>query len=66
MIWDGGMVSIMIIKFICWVWGHSSMLKMFTGDTMISTSRLTGGDEKVMLYKWVKQKNCIRCGKEIG
>lgn len=39
----------MIKRFICWLWGHKTMLKAFTNDTF---------------YKWEKQRFCIRCGKE--
>ncbi len=49
-------------KFLCWLLGHKVMIKAFTGNTLPYKNYL-GMELKTNLYKWEKQKHCLRCGK---
>ena len=49
----------MLKKFICWWLGHKTMVKAFTGN-VITTN---GIDDR--LYKWQREKYCVRCGVEV-
>ena len=46
-------------KFLCWSLGHKTMVKGFTGQTLPHN----GVEDK--LYKWQREKYCIRCGEEV-
>lgn len=50
----------MWIKFKCWWFGHKTMVKAFTGNILKDG---TGLD--ILLYKWQREKYCIRCGVEV-
>lgn len=45
----------MIIRFVCWLFGHHTMLKACTGNEI----------DGFILYKWERHRYCVRCGKEV-
>jgi len=53
----------MLKKFICWLWGHKTVLKSFTGNT-IQARGVLGNDFTISLYDWRRMEFCIRCGKK--
>ena len=55
----------MWIKFLCWAYGHNIMLKAMTGRVIKVIEKDDTYAHDVPLYKWEKQKNCVRCGKEV-
>ena len=55
----------MLKKLWCYLWGHVSVVKAYTGSTVVITDRLSGNAIVVPTYKWEKQKYCVRCGKEV-
>lgn len=52
----------MMMRFLCWFWGHKVMLKAFTGHTVTLTHPLNMYPSDVPTYKWERQPYCIRCG----
>lgn len=53
----------MILKLICFLWGHQIREKLFTGQTF------DAGDfygRQGMYYVWRFNEICPRCGKRIG
>ena len=50
-------------RLICWLWGHDTVRKAYTGQ-MLDTVGQLGNRYTVSLYKWEKSKFCLRCGKE--
>ncbi len=48
----------MIKKFWCFLWGHKTVVKAYTGETMLTKGRCVG------LYRWKRMKFCARCGKD--
>ena len=55
----------MLKRIWCFLWGHKTLLKAFTGHAVEVTDSLTGGMRRVPTYVWEKQKYCVRCGKEV-
>jgi hypothetical protein len=55
----------MIKKLICILWGHSTIHKAITGETVIRTNSLTANDETVPLYALVRVPFCSRCGEKV-
>ncbi len=49
----------MWMRYLCWVLGHKTMLKAFTGNVLVNN----GVEDK--LFKWERSKYCIRCGVEV-
>ena len=47
----------MIIRFICWFWGHKTVMKVVTGQ------KLTVNGSEEALYKLERQVYCVRCGR---
>ena len=54
----------MIKKLLCWLWGHKTVVKAYTGETMIADGAFDR-DVKHPLYRWERSKFCTRCGKSI-
>lgn len=54
----------MIKRFLCWLWGHEVLAKAYTGETFAATNYM-GDEHRVSLYRWERQKWCLRCGKEV-
>ena len=52
----------MLKYFWCWFWGCKTVMKAYTGETMVQSNGL-GMEVTVAMYKWQKQPFCIRCGK---
>jgi hypothetical protein len=55
----------MIKKLICWLWGHKTTHKAYTGETYHSVS-LAGNQHTVSLYRWARTDFCTRCGKKVA
>lgn len=53
----------MLIKFLCWLFGHKVMAKAYTGETM-ETWNTRKGITTSSMYVWERQDYCIRCGKK--
>jgi len=51
----------MIKKFLCRLWGHKTVHKAFTGET-IDCIGVLGNVYTQSLYKFQKTDYCIRCG----
>ena len=51
----------MIQKFLCWFFGHKTVLKAYTGQTLTADTTFEK-DVKHPLYKYERSKFCIRCG----
>lgn len=54
----------MIKKLLCLVWGHETVVKAFTGQTY-QTASYIGNPLSVSLYKWERQRFCLRCGNDV-
>ena len=54
----------MLKRLICYWWGHKVVIKAYTGEKIRVFDKFTGQETDVMLYRWEKQKHCVRCGKE--
>jgi len=52
----------MIQKFLCWLFGHKTVVKAYTGQTLVADSHFER-DFKHLLYRWERSKFCLRCGK---
>ncbi len=54
----------MLQKLLCRVWGHKTMLKGYTGQTIV----IDGVFDRNLthpLYRWERQRYCIRCGVKV-
>lgn len=54
----------MIKALICLVWGHKTVVKAYTGETY-ETCSYGGNPLSVSLYKWERQRFCLRCGDDV-
>lgn len=54
----------MIKKLICWLWGHKTVVKAYTGKTY-QTASCAGNPLSVSLYKWERTRFCLRCGDDV-
>ena len=52
----------MIKHLICWLWGHKTVHKAYTGETMPHHDMLLNQVIQAPLYKWERTKFCTRCG----
>jgi len=52
----------MIQKLLCWLFGHKTVVKAYTGQTLVADSHFER-DFKHLLYRWERSKFCLRCGK---
>lgn len=52
----------MVKKLICLIWGHKTVHKAYTGETLPVTGKL-GNAYKVALYRYERTSYCTRCGK---
>lgn len=57
-------VKTMIIKLICWLWGHKTMLKATTG-TFQTVNQVTGYPQTGHYYRWQRNEFCVRCGTKV-
>ncbi len=55
----------MIIKLICWLWGHKTILKAATGETFQTINQATGLPQTGHYYVLERKDFCVRCGKKI-
>ena len=55
----------MLKKLICWLWGHKTVHKVVTGNTMEVTEPMTGLLKTVVLCKWERTPFCTRCGRTV-
>ena len=55
----------MIIKLICWLWGHKVVHKAFTGNSIKGTNLLIDREVHIPCYKFQKSDFCTRCGKAV-
>ncbi len=55
----------MLKELICLLWGHKTVHKAFTGNTLTYTDRLTGADHTAPCYRWERTPFCTRCGKDV-
>jgi len=53
----------MIIKLLCWLYGHKIVVKAYTGQTMKAQNGL-GEDRMVSMYLYETKPFCVRCGKK--
>lgn len=53
----------MIKKIICLLWGHQTVVKAYTGETMTATS-FAGHEIQVSMYSLKRLKFCKRCGSD--
>lgn len=54
----------MIKWLMCRLWGHNTVVKAFTGQTY-QTASYAGMPLSVALYKWERQRFCLRCGTDV-
>jgi len=55
----------MIKKLICWLWGHKTIHKAVTGNTMEITQSMTGMLNTVPIFKYERTTFCTRCGEMV-
>ena len=55
----------MIKWLICHLWGHKTVHRAVSGNTMRVSNRLSSGMETVPLYVFLRTSYCTRCGKDI-
>jgi hypothetical protein len=48
----------------CWIWGHKTVVKKFTGETTHGIVNGLGDTGPLMMYVWRKEPFCLRCGKD--
>lgn len=53
----------MIKKTICFIWGHKTVHKAYTGEKL-SVVGVFGNTYDRSLYRYEKTPYCIRCGKK--
>lgn len=51
----------MIKKLICFIWGHKTVHKAYTGQ-VLSVVGVLGNRYDISLYRYEKTTFCIRCG----
>ncbi len=51
----------MLKRFLCWFFGHKTVYKVFTGQTVVIDGYL---DRNIVtpVYRWERNKYCLRCG----
>ena len=54
----------MIKKLLCWLWGHKTVVKAFTGETMVADTTFDR-NVKHSIYKWHRNPYCLRCGRMV-
>ena len=54
----------MIKKLVCFLWGHKTVVKAYTGETY-NTKSYAGMPLSVSLYKFVRNQFCLRCGTDV-
>lgn len=54
----------MIKALICLLWGHKTVVKAYTGQTY-ETCSYAGTPLSVSLYRWQRQRFCLRCGDDV-
>ena len=54
----------MLHKFLCWLLGHKTMIKAYTGHKQRMLHPL-GHECDVTMYRWERQRFCLRCGHEV-
>lgn len=54
----------MLIWLICRLLGHKIVVKAYTGKTY-ETCSYGGNPLTVSLYKWERQRFCLRCGDDV-
>jgi len=54
----------MLKKIICFLWGHKTVHKAYTGEQMSCISRL-GTEYTISLFLYKKTPFCIRCGEDV-
>jgi len=54
----------MIQKLRCWLFGHKTVVKAYTGETVVADGTFDR-DVKHLLYRWERSKFCLRCGKKV-
>lgn len=53
----------MLKKLICFMLGHKTVLKAYTGNT-VQARGVLGNDFTISLYEWRRMDFCVRCGKK--
>lgn len=54
----------MIQKFLCWLFGHKTVYKVFTGETVLVDGAFDRNVNTPILM-WERSKFCLRCGKKV-
>ena len=54
----------MIQRFLCWLFGHKTVHKAFTGQVLVADGAFDR-NVKHPLYKYEKTKFCVRCGTKV-
>ena len=54
----------MIKKILCFIWGHKTVLKAYTGESK-NIIGMCGNEYTTLYYKYEKMPYCIRCGKNM-
>lgn len=54
----------MIQKFICWFFGHKTIVKAYTGDTIVADGAFDR-DIKHLCYRYERLLFCVRCGTKV-
>ncbi len=54
----------MLQKLLCWLFGHKTIYKAFTGQTAV-VDGVFDRDVKTPINVWERSKFCLRCGKNI-
>lgn len=52
----------MLIRLICWILGHKTIVKASTGDTFETINQMTGLPQTGHYYVFEKKPFCVRCG----
>ena len=55
----------MIKKFICWLWGHKTVIEVATGEMFDTYDRLTMQPIKAHYMALKQLPFCTRCGKDV-
>ena len=56
----------MIIKLICWLWGHKAMSKVYSGKTIEISDPNTENMVIIPTYNWQRNYYCKRCGNKLN
>ena len=54
----------MIQKFLCWFFGHKTVVKAYTGGTIVADGAFDY-DIKHLCYRYERQEFCVRCGTKV-